>query len=235
MKVIKAKNYEEMSKLAANIIGAQVTINPKSVLGLATGSSPIGTYKYIIEDYNAGFLDFSKITTVNLDEYCGLDGENDQSYRYFMNNYLFNHVNIDKANTYVPNGVAKDLDIECERYENFINDLGGIDLQLLGIGHNGHIGFNEPDDIFPNIVHSSELAASTIEANSRLFNNIEDVPTVALSMGIGTIMRAKKIILVAAADKAEAIEKAVNGPVTPQVPASILQLHKDVTIIACEN
>lgn len=235
MKVIKVKSYDEMSKLAANIIGAQVTINPKSVLGLATGSSPIGTYEYIIKDYEAGFLDFSKITTVNLDEYYGLDGENEQSYRYFMNKYLFNHVNIDKANTYVPDGTAKDLDTECERYENFIDDLGGIDLQLLGIGHNGHIGFNEPDDIFPNIVHGSKLAQSTIEANSRLFDKVEDVPTVALSMGIGTIMRAKKILLIAAADKAEAIEKAVNGPVTPKLPASILQLHKDVTIIACEG
>ncbi|MFI3324684.1 MAG: glucosamine-6-phosphate deaminase [Clostridia bacterium] len=235
MKIIKVKNYDEMSKIAAKIICSQVVINPKSVLGLATGSSPIGTYENIINEYKAGCLDFSEIKTVNLDEYHGLGGDNEQSYRYFMDKHLFDLVNIKKENTNVPNGLAENIDEECLRYEAFIDSLGGIDLQLLGIGHNGHIGFNEPDDHFPNIVHSANLASGTIEANSRMFEKIEDVPTVALSMGIGTIMRAKKILLIAGKDKTQAVMNAINGKVTPSVPASILQLHPDVTIITCEE
>lgn len=169
--------------------------------------------------------------TVNLDEYCGLDGTNPNSYRYFMNDNLFDHVNIDKANTHVPNGHADDLEEEAVRYESFIQSLGGIDLQLLGIGHNGHIGFNEPTDNFPATVHTVQLTESTINANSRLFERREDVPTQAITMGIGTIMKAKKILLIAGPDKAEIVEKACFGKVTPEVPASVLQLHPDVTVI----
>lgn len=235
MKLIKVKNYDEMSLLAARIIESQVLLKNDSVLGLATGSSPIGTYKNICEDCKKGIVDFSKVKTVNLDEYYGLDGSNDQSYRYFMNTNLFDHINIDKANTNVPNGTADDIDAECERYEALVDSLGGIDLQLLGIGHNGHIGFNEPCDEFPAKVHGVQLTESTINANSRLFEKKEDVPTKALTMGIGTIMKAKKILLIAGADKKEIVERSAFGKVTPDVPASVLQLHPDATIILVEE
>ena len=173
--------------------------------------------------------------TVNLDEYCGLSGENPNSYRYFMNDNLFDHVNIDKANTHVPNGFAEDLEAEAARYESFIESLGGVYLQLLGIGHNGHIGFNEPTDHFPTAVHTVALSESTIIANARLVERREDVPTQAITMGIGTIMKADKILLIAGADKKAIVEKAFYGPVTPEVPASVLQLHKNVTVILSEN
>lgn len=231
MRIIKTKTYEEMSAIAAGIIGGQVLLKPNCVLGLATGSSPIGAYKDLVKSYEDGILDFSEVRTVNLDEYCGLDGTNPNSYRYFMNDHLFDHVNIDKANTHVPNGHADDLEEEAVRYESFIQSLGGIDLQLLGIGHNGHIGFNEPTDNVPATVHTVQLTESTINANSRLFERREDVPTQAITMGIGTIMKAKKILLIAGPDKAEIVEKACFGKVTPEVPASVLQLHPDVTVI----
>lgn len=231
MRIVKTKTYEEMSAIAAGIIGGQVLLKPNCVLGLATGSSPIGAYKDLVKSYEDGILDFSEVRTVNLDEYCGLDGTNPNSYRYFMNDNLFDHVNIDKANTHVPNGHADDLEEEAVRYESFIQSLGGIDLQLLGIGHNGHIGFNEPTDNFPTTVHTVQLTESTINANSRLFERREDVPTQAITMGIGTIMKAKKILLIAGPDKAEIVEKACFGKVTPEVPASVLQLHPDVTVI----
>ena len=231
MRIVKTKTYEEMSAVAAGIIGGQVLLKPNCVLGLATGSSPIGAYKDLVKSYEDGILDFSEVRTVNLDEYCGLDDTNPNSYRYFMNDNLFDHVNIDKANTHVPNGHADDLEEEAVRYESFIQSLGGIDLQLLGIGHNGHIGFNEPPDNFPATVHTVQLTESTINANSRLFERREDVPTQAITMGIGTIMKAKKILLIAGPDKAEIVEKACFGKVTPEVPASVLQLHPDVTVI----
>lgn len=231
MRIVKTKTYEEMSAVAAGIIGGQVLLKPNCVLGLATGSSPIGAYKDLVKSYEDGILDFSEVRTVNLDEYCGLDDTNPNSYRYFMNDNLFDHVNIDKANTHVPNGHADDLEEEAVRYESFIQSLGGIDLQLLGIGHNGHIGFNEPTDNFPVTVHTVQLTESTINANSRLFERREDVPTQAITMGIGTIMKAKKILLIAGPDKAEIVEKACFGKVTPEVPASVLQLHPDVTVI----
>lgn len=231
MRIVKTKTYEEMSAIAAGIIGGQVLLKPNCVLGLATGSSPIGAYKDLVKSYEDGILDFSEVRTVNLDEYCGLDDTNPNSYRYFMNDNLFDHVNIDKANTHVPNGHAGDLEEEAVRYESFIQSLGGIDLQLLGIGHNGHIGFNEPTDNFPATVHIVQLTESTINANSRLFERREDVPTQAITMGIGTIMKAKKILLIAGPDKAEIVEKACFGKVTPEVPASVLQLHPDVTVI----
>lgn len=235
MRIIKTKTYEEMSVLAANMIGGQVLLKPNCVLGLATGSSPIGTYKTLVENYEKGILDFSKVQTVNLDEYCGLSGDNPNSYRYFMNDNLFDHINIDKANTHVPNGNAVDLEAEAIRYEKFIESIGGVDLQLLGIGHNGHIGFNEPASYFPKDVHTVNLTESTINANSRLFERREDVPTQAITMGIGTIMKANKILLIAGEDKTDIIEKALYGKVTPEVPASVLQLHKDVTVIICKK
>jgi len=231
MKVIKVKNYEELSVMAASIIGAQVINKPQCVLGLATGSTPIGTYEKLAEAYNNGILDFSEVKSINLDEYCGLSGDNNQSYRYFMNENLFNKVNIDKENTFVPDGTASDSEKECERYEALCASLGYADLQLLGIGHNGHIGFNEPDSAFAAVTHCVKLQDSTINANSRLFEKKEDVPTSAFTMGIGTILKAKKILLVGGADKKDIIEKAIYGDVTPEVPASALQLHKDVTVI----
>lgn len=234
MRMIKVKSYEEMSLLAANIIGAQILLKPECVLGLATGSSPIGTYKILVENCEKGILDFSKVKTVNLDEYCGLPGDNVNSYRYFMNDNLFNHVNIDKANTHVPGGIADDMDAEAKAYEALIDSMGGIDLQLLGIGHNGHIGFNEPTTHFPKEVHTVQLTESTINANSRLFERREDVPTQAITMGIGTIMKAERVLLIAGADKTDIVMKAMYGEITPEVPASILQLHKDVTVILVE-
>ena len=231
MKIIKTADYNEMSKKAANIIAAQMILKPNSVLGLATGSSPIGTYKELIKKYEAGDIDFSDITTVNLDEYRGLPRTNDQSYYYFMNDNFFNHVNIDKARTHVPNG-EEDAEVECGNYEALIKELGGIDLQLLGLGHNGHIGFNEPAEAFDKTTHCVDLTESTIEANKRFFASIDDVPKQAYTMGIGTIMAVKKIlVIVSGADKAAIVKKAFTGRVTPTVPASILQMHPDVTVV----
>ena len=235
MKVYIGKNYEEMSRIAANVLSAQVMMKPDCVLGLATGSTPIGTYKVLIERCAQGDLDFSQVKSINLDEYVGLSGEHDQSYRYFMNNNLFNHINIDKANTNVPNGLAEDVDAECARYNDVINTLGPIDIQVLGMGHNGHIGFNEPDDHFPLETHKVDLAQSTIDANARFFASADEVPRQALTMGIKTIMQAKKVLVVVSGkDKAEIVKKAFTGPVTPQVPASILQMHSDVILVADE-
>lgn len=236
MKFIKVDSYEKLSRQAANIISAQVIIKPNSVLGLATGSSPIGTYKQLINWYEKGDIDFSEVTTVNLDEYVGLDGTNDQSYRYFMDNTFFNHINIKKENTYVPNGCADDLAAEGEAYDAKIKEFGGIDLQLLGIGLDGHIGFNEPDEFFIKGTHAVALHESTIEANSRFFEKKEDVPTKAITMGMLSIMQAKKVLLVAnGQNKKEILEKAFFGPITPKIPASILQLHPDITVIYSEN
>ncbi|MBQ6706182.1 MAG: glucosamine-6-phosphate deaminase [Clostridia bacterium] len=236
MKYIVVKSYEELSNKAADLIAAQILVKPNCVLGLATGSSPVGTYQRLIADNKAGKIDFSTVTSVNLDEYVGLDGGNDQSYRYFMNDNLFNHVNIDKEKTFVPNGCAKDLKAEGEAYDQMIRDLGGIDLQLLGIGLDGHIGFNEPDDVFTGPTHEVKLDESTIKANARFFANEDEVPKTAITMGMLSIMQAKKVLLVAnGAAKKEIVEKAFFGPIDPKVPASILQLHPDVTVIFSEN
>ena len=233
MRIYEAKDYQEMSRKAANILAAQVILKPDCVLGLATGSSPIGTYDQLVEGYEKGDLDYSEVKTVNLDEYIGLDHENDQSYYYFMHQHLFDRINIDPANTNVPNGMAEDIAAECERYEELIRSLGGVDIQLLGIGRNGHIGFNEPADSFDKMTHCVDLTESTIEANKRFFASADDVPRQAVSMGSGTIMKAKKILLIACGeDKADAVAKSFFGPVTPEVPASILQLHSDVVVIA---
>ena len=235
MKIIKTKDYVDMSRKAANIIAAQIIMKPDCVLGLATGSTPIGTYKELIKAYENGDLDFSLVKTANLDEYRGLEKTNDQSYDYFMKDNLFNHININFENLNIPNGEKPDAEEECARYEAVVKALGGQDLQLLGMGHNGHIGFNEPADEFPKVTHCVDLQESTIQANKRFFEKVEDVPTQAYTMGIGTIMQAKKILVVASgADKAEIVKKAFFGPITPQVPASILQLHPDVTVVVDE-
>ena len=228
MRLYRAKDYNDMSRKAAHIISAQVIMKPDCVLGLATGSTPIGTYKQLIEWYNNGDLDFAEVKTANLDEYKGLTRDNDQSYYYFMHENLFKHVNI-------PDGTEPDAAKECARYENVVHELGGVDLQLLGLGHNGHIGFNEPADEYPKETHIVDLQESTIEANKRFFASIDDVPRQAYTMGIGTIMSAKKILLVVSGeDKAAILREVICGPVTPRVPASILQLHPDVTIVADE-
>ena len=236
MKYITVNTYEELSNKAADLIAAQILVKPNCVLGLATGSSPVGTYKRLIADNQAGKIDFSAVTSVNLDEYVGLDGNNDQSYRYFMNHNLFDHVNIDKSKTFVPSGKAADLKAEGEAYDAMIKELGGIDLQLLGIGLDGHIGFNEPDAYFTAATHEVKLDESTIEANARFFASKEEVPTTAITMGMLSIMQAKKVLLIAnGAAKKAIVEKAFFGPIDPQVPASILQLHPDVTVIFSEN
>ncbi len=236
MQFITTKTYEELSKKAANIIASQVILKPDCVLGLATGSSPVGTYKKLIEACENGDLDFSNVTTVNLDEYVGLDGTNDQSYRYFMEDNLFKSINIKPENTFVPNGCAKDLKAEGLAYDAHIKALGGIDLQLLGIGLDGHIGFNEPDSCFTAETHEVVLDESTIKANARFFANEDEVPKTAITMGMMSIMQARKVLLVAnGAAKKDILEKAFFGPITPEVPASILQLHPDVTVIYSEN
>ncbi len=235
MEFIKVENYDVLSEKAANVIADVIKAKPDCVIGLATGSSPVGTYKKLIEMNQKGEIDFSKVTSINLDEYEGLDGEHDQSYRYFMNDKLFNHINIDKANTFVPNGKAEDIAAECKAYDDRIYEKG-IDIQVLGIGVDGHIGFNEPDDCFTKATHRVVLDPSTIEANARFFASADDVPKTAVTMGMGGIMSAKKIIMVAnGANKKEILEKAFFGPITPAVPASILQLHNDVIVIFSEN
>ncbi len=232
MRIITAKNYEDMSRKAANIISGQIIMKPKCVLGLATGSTPIGAYKQLVEWYKKNDLDFSKVRTVNLDEYKGLDANHEQSYRYFMNSHLFNQVNINPDHVNIPNGVAPDSDLECKRYDEVIAELGGIDLQVLGIGLNGHIAFNEPNIAFEKKTHLVTLTQSTIEANSRLFHDISEVPTSAYTMGIKNIVQAKMILLmVSGEEKADIMYEAFCGPVTPAVPASILQMHNHVVIV----
>lgn len=235
MRLYRAKDYNDMSRKAANIISAQIILKPDCVLGLATGSTPIGTYQQLIERYREGDLDFSQVRTANLDEYRGLTRDNDQSYYYFMYHNLFKEVNIDMANTNIPDGTNPDSAAEAARYDQVIRDLGGVDLQLLGMGHNGHIGFNEPSDAFDKGTHCVDLQPSTIEANKRFFASIDDVPKQAYTMGIQTIMSARKILLlVSGAEKAEILHKALCGPITSHVPASVLQLHNDVTVVADE-
>ena len=235
MIIYRAKDYNDLSRKAANIISAQVIMKPNCVLGLATGSSPEGMYAQLVDWYNKGDLDFAKVKSVNMDEYRGLSRENEQSYYYFMHKHLFDKVNIDMNNTYLPNGLAEDPEEECRRYDALIESLGGVDLQLLGMGHNGHIGFNEPGDHYDKGTHCVDLQQSTIEANKRFFASEDEVPRQAYTMGIGTIMKAKKIlVIVSGAEKAEILKEALYGPITPQVPASVLQMHSDVIVIADE-
>ena len=235
VKLIRCATAEEAGKAAADLYTALLQEKPACLLGLATGSTPIPLYRELVKRYEAGELDFSRVRSVNLDEYKGLSGDHPQSYRYFMDVNLFDHVNIKKENTTVPDGLAGDVEAMCEAYEEKIEEWGGIDLQLLGIGHDGHIGFNEPDDFFPAKTHEAKLEQITREANKRFFDSIDEVPTAAFSMGIGTVMSARKIVLIATgADKAQALKQALTGPVTPRLPASILQFHPDVTVIADE-
>ena len=235
MRLIIAKDYADVSRKAANIIAAQIYLKPDCVLGLATGSSPVGTYKELIAKYEAGDLDFSRVKTVNLDEYVGLPKEHDQSYAYFMRANLFNHVNIDQANCNIPTGMNPDADAECARYDAVIDGFGGADLQLLGLGPNGHIGFNEPANAFAKGTNHVKLTDSTIDANQRFFAKREDVPTEAYTMGIGSIMKAKRVLLVCnGAGKSQAVKDCFFGPIKPQAPGSILQLHPDFTLVADE-
>lgn len=231
MKVIIVENYQQISENGAQIIADVVKNNPNAVLGLATGTSPIGIYKNLIEACNRGEISFANVKTVNLDEYVGLDGSHPQSYRFFMNDNLFNHVDINKANTFVPNGVATNLEQECQRYTALVDSMKQ-DVQLLGIGSNGHIAFNEPGTDFQSTTHVVNLTENTIKDNSRLFDSIDQVPTKALTMGIKNIINAKRILIVAnGKNKAQAVWQMVKGPVTVDCPASILQTHPDVTVV----
>lgn len=231
MEWITTETYAEMSRKAANLFAATVILKPNAVLGLATGSTPIGTYDRLVEMYKAGDVDFSRVRTVNLDEYCGLDPANDQSYRWFMNHHLFHRINIEPSNTYVPNGLLEP-ERACAEYDQTIERLGGVDIQLLGIGLNGHIGFNEPHDSFDLGTHVIKLSDSTRAANARFFASIDEVPKAAITVGMRTIMQAKRIVLVAnGPQKYEIVKRAFEGEVTPAVPASILQLHPNITVI----
>ena len=233
--LIIAKDPAEVGKLAADMFQEIVAAKPDCVLGLATGSTPLPLYRELIEREKAGKIDFSQVRSANLDEYKGLSGDHPQSYRYFMQENLFNHISIDPANTMVPDGLAEDVEAMCADYEAKIEALGGVDIQLLGIGHDGHIGFNEPCDYFPAATHEVELEEITRQANKRFFDSIDEVPTAAYTMGIGTVMAARKVLLLATGkDKAEIIQKSFFGPVTPMIPASILQFHPDVTVIVDE-
>lgn len=236
MKLIICKNYEEMSAAAAEIVAEAMKANPACVLGLATGSTPVGMYQRLIEMNKAGEIDFANVTTVNLDEYYPISPENDQSYRYFMNENLFNHVNIDKSRTFVPDGQADDPAAACEAYEEIVAKVGPAAVQVLGIGQNGHIGFNEPDSALEVKTHVTGLTESTIKANARFFDSEADVPTKALTMGIGTILNAEKIIILAnGAAKHEAIAKMLEGKLDTSCPASMLNLHRDVVVICDES
>ena len=236
MRVVIAKNTEEMGKKAADLIAEEMNKKTSFVLGLATGSTPLPLYKDLVKRNKAGEMDFSTVITFNLDEYVGLDPAHDQSYRYFMNKNLFDHVNILKKNTHVPNGMADDVDASCEDYEKMIDEIGGIDYQVLGIGGNGHMGFNEPGSSLGSLTRIKTLTAETISDNSRFFEKKEDVPTQAITMGIGTIMKAKKIVLLAnGANKADAVKAAIEGPITSICPASALQLHRFATYVITED
>ncbi|WP_028992268.1 glucosamine-6-phosphate deaminase [Thermoanaerobacter thermocopriae] len=232
MKVIITVDYKEMSKKAAEIVKRQIKERPNTVLGLATGSTPLGMYKYLIEMYKKGEIDFSNVITFNLDEYVGLSAEHPQSYHYFMFHNFFHHVNIKKEHIHIPNGVALDFEEECRRYEEEIEKAGGIDLQILGIGVNGHIGFNEPDESIDTKTHVVTLTEDTINANKRFFKSADEVPKKAITMGLGSIMKAKKIVLLASGkNKAKAIKETIKGQLTTKVPSTVLTLHPDVTII----
>lgn len=235
MEIIRARDYDHMSRQAANILSAQVILHPDSVLGLATGSSPIGTYKQLIKWYEKGDLDFRRVRTVNLDEYVGLAADHEQSYAHFMRVNFFDHINVNLENTNIPNGLNMDEEEECARYNAVIRKLGGVDLQLLGLGPNGHIGFNEPGESFTKGTHKVSLTDATIQANKRFFASESDVPRYAYTMGILDIMQAERVVMVVSgAGKADIVREAFFGPVTPRVPASILQLHKNFTLVADE-
>lgn len=232
MRVIVCENYDELSVQAARIVAAQLVVKPQSILGLATGSTPVGMYKKLIEMNKDGKIDFSEVKTYNLDEYYPIKKSNDQSYDYFMNEQLFSHINIDKNNTNIPNGEAPDAEKECERYENELSKIGGVDLQILGIGQNGHIAFNEPDENLISVTHLTKLTQNTIEANSRFFASEDEVPKQALTMGMGSILKAKKIVIMAnGKNKSDAVAELLNNNITTSNPATMLKVHPDVTLI----
>ncbi|WP_297570328.1 glucosamine-6-phosphate deaminase [uncultured Anaerovibrio sp.] len=232
MRVIITDSYEQMGFEAAKLVAGQIYLKPNSVLGLTTGSTPLAMYERLLALHKTDGLDFSEVTTFNLDEYIGLSAYNPHSYYYYMQENFFKHININQENIYIPNGMTNDVTAEGIHYEQLIASKGGIDLQVLGIGQNAHIGFNEPDVRFVADTHMVELNEETILANSRFFNNIDEVPRCAISMGIKTIMMANRILLLAnGRNKAKAIYKALCGDITPQAPASILQLHRDVVVI----
>lgn len=236
MKIVRARDYDDMSRKVANLIAAQVILKPTTILGLATGTTPIGTYQQLIKAYENGDLDFSQVRTYNLDEYRGLTHDDPQSYHFFMNDQLFNHINIDPVNVHVPDGSNPDADVACSEYDRMVEEAGYCDLQLLGIGRNGHIGFNEPDEVFSKGTHCVDLTQSTIEANARLFEREEDVPRQAYTMGTQTIMNARMVVVAANGEnKAQAVHDMCFGPITPQCPASILQLHPNVVVVADEE
>ncbi len=235
VRILRVKDPAEVGRLAADQFEALILAKPACLLGLATGSSPLPLYRELIQRERDGRIDFSRVRSANLDEYKGLSGDHPQSYRFFMNENLFNHISIKPENTIVPNGLAEDVETMCADYERKIEAWGGVDLQLLGLGHDGHIGFNEPDDHFPATTHEVELLEITREANKRFFDSIDEVPTAAYTMGIGTVMSARKVLMVVTGrDKAEILKESFFGPVTPKVPASILQFHPDVTVICDE-
>ena len=235
MRFIRAKDYQDASRKVANIISAQVILKPDCVLGLATGSTPLGAYGQLIKWCQKGDVDFSQTKTVNLDEYVGLSADHNQSYAYFMHHNFFDHINIDPANTHLPNGMEPDAEKEGRRYDKVIANLGGVDLQLLGIGANGHIGFNEPSDTFETGTHLVNLTPSTIAANARFFADESMVPRQAYTMGMLDIMQARRVVMIATGEnKAQAVYDAFCGPVTPQMPASIMQLHPDFILVADE-
>lgn len=235
MKIIKVKDYQEMSEIAGDMVISKINGRAETVLGLATGSTPVGMYDYIIKKYRAKAVSFAHVRSFNLDEYAGLDKEDANSYTYYMKEKLFNHIDIPEEQTHLPNGTADDLQAECRVYENKIKDAGGIDLQILGIGLNGHIGFNEPGTPFTSRTHIVELDETTRKANARFFDSLEEVPTQALTMGIETIMESKEIILLVSGEgKKEAVTRLLNGEVSEAFPASILHKHSNVTIVADE-
>lgn len=232
MNILIYDTQEQVNKVGATILANIVLAKPNAILGLATGGTPVGIYKELVEKNKQGLLSFSEVRTYNLDEYVGIDGDHDQSYRYFMNENLFNHIDINKANTHVPNGKVADAEAECVRYDAEIEEAGQLDIQLLGLGHNGHIGFNEPDESQVPGTHVVELAQETRQANARFFANIDEVPTHAITMGVGTILKAKKILLVVKGeDKADIVKQALQGPITTQCPASLLQLHPNLIVL----
>ncbi len=233
MKLIRAKDYKDMSRKAANFLSAQVILKENAVLGLATGGTSEGIYEQLTEWYRKGDIDFSAVSTVNLDEYVGLDGKDERSYRHFMQQHLFRHINIKEKNCHLPDGMSKNIEEECLRYDRLIERIGGIDMQLLGIGENGHIGFNEPDEAFEQMTHCVRLNEKTIEANARYFSGKEEVPKRAITMGIKAIMQARSIVLCASgAKKADILHKVLFGPVTPEVPGSVLQMHPRLIVVA---
>ncbi|MCP3027841.1 glucosamine-6-phosphate deaminase [Halobacillus sp. A5] len=236
MNIIITKDYQELSEKACELIEQQVSKKPDSVLGLATGGSPLGTYQEMIKGFSSRGVNYEKVRTLNLDEYIGLDKNDSQSYHFFMKSHLFDYINVNADNTYIPNGKAPDLDTECELYEKLIEDIGPPDLQLLGVGQNGHIGFNEPGTSFESETHIIDLEESTRQANARFFDSLEDVPKQAVTMGIRSILKSKRIVVIASGErKAEAIRQMLKEEPNENMPASALKHHKHVTLIVDEK